>query len=947
MRSIPFRSWVERRPLGNHQVEFGLSNTASVTRLKLQVTVQATPRACFELLKDASRRPEFDLGCLEVSEMESCGENADLVRMVYSSQDAKKEELLEDEEHNVFIVCSRSVRCDLRPPKEGMYRGEVLPSGYLVTAVPDTNGKCSEITFLGQFSQSLFEKIQPHVVESAATEQLEGPDVAEGGLLRQDNVRVAWPTGAPPFSRPVEMEVMGQIWCGYFQLELLQLTIAVLTQSQLPAISTRVQLTEQQTSMMVKYDQRVSEVKAKARQALGTGQEGVAIIARNGETLLEHLTVKDAGLQNQDILAAHVADDDGGLLTWGDPAGGGDSRFIQMGLEGSVVTIFSTDSAFAALKADGGVITWGNPAAGGDCSAVEAQLRDITLVLGNHEAFVALKSNGGVVAWGNPAFGGDLGAAQPLLQSGVQRLSCTGSAFAAVKSDGRCVAWGNPHAGGATRYVYDQLQRDVSYVTANEHAFVAVRKDGSVVAWGDPQRGGDLSSVLVKLKQGATGGGSTREVKAQLRSKVIALYATQKAFAALKDTGNVISWGNESDGGDVLARPEDRGEVGRIFCTQHAFAAVDRAFGRAFLWILFALSPATSRSLDAAAIELIQDYGGDCDQVFAELVGISEVCGTAYAFAALKHDGSVVTWGHPAYGGEPGNCRSSLSSQVIRLFATRHAFAAVKRRLGLDRLAKQKRLEKELAKGPVSAVALDADPLADAPKPSMEDIEKGKQRKRITAAGRSMPPVDQRGRRRRRMLLHNRSPKTSHEGHVAAAEAPRRKTTAQARLICGSSWALCPPRSEFQRVFPGSPGPSREFPEFLRPEQPLALPPTTRSPRAVAPQETAELKASGDGQMLQTPKAREDLPEPEPEGTEGDEGEGKKCLEVTLQRLPGEAWGLCWHRTSFDEERLIFAGVDPNSPASQWQQEREHQGLPLLEPGDEQLGGIGRSSEIT
>lgn len=55
----------------------------------------------------------------------------------------------------------------------------------------------------------------------AATEQLEGPDVAEGGLLRQDNVRVAWPTGAPPFSRPVEMEVMGQIWCGYFQLELL------------------------------------------------------------------------------------------------------------------------------------------------------------------------------------------------------------------------------------------------------------------------------------------------------------------------------------------------------------------------------------------------------------------------------------------------------------------------------------------------------------------------------------------------------------------------------------------------------------------------------------------------------------------------------------------------------------------------------------------------------
>ena len=29
------------------------------------------------------------------------------------------------------------------------------------------------------------------------------------------------------------------------------------------------------------------------------------------------------------------------------------------------------------------------------------------------------------------------------------------------------------------------------------------------------------------------------------------------------------------------------------------------------------------------------------------LVGIYEICGTAYAFAALKHDGTVLTWGHP------------------------------------------------------------------------------------------------------------------------------------------------------------------------------------------------------------------------------------------------------------------------------------------------------------
>ena len=35
------------------------------------------------------------------------------------------------------------------------------------------------------------------------------------------------------------------------------------------------------------------------------------------------------------------------------------------------------------------------------------------------------------------------------------------------------------------------------------------------------------------------------------------------------------------------------------------------------------------------------------------LVGIYEICGTAYAFAALKHDGTVLTWGHPVAWHQP------------------------------------------------------------------------------------------------------------------------------------------------------------------------------------------------------------------------------------------------------------------------------------------------------
>ena len=40
----------------------------------------------------------------------------------------------------------------------------------------------------------------------------------------------------------------------------------------------------------------------------------------------------------------------------------------------NVVEVFSTDSAFAALKADGSVVTWGRSDKGGDSSAVSDDL---------------------------------------------------------------------------------------------------------------------------------------------------------------------------------------------------------------------------------------------------------------------------------------------------------------------------------------------------------------------------------------------------------------------------------------------------------------------------------------------------------------------------------------------------------------------------------------------
>ncbi|MFN6134423.1 MAG: RCC1 domain-containing protein [Synechococcaceae cyanobacterium] len=57
---------------------------------------------------------------------------------------------------------------------------------------------------------------------------------------------------------------------------------------------------------------------------------------------------------------------------------------------------------------------------------------------------------------------------------------------------------------------------------------------------------------------------------------------------------------------------------------------------------------------------------------------VSQIFSTADAFAALKADGSVVTWGNDFYGGDSCTVASRLRSGVSQVFSTEQAFAALK-----------------------------------------------------------------------------------------------------------------------------------------------------------------------------------------------------------------------------------------------------------------------------
>ena len=63
----------------------------------------------------------------------------------------------------------------------------------------------------------------------------------------------------------------------------------------------------------------------------------------------------NVGASWRDYNAFAALKTNGGVTTWGDSAAGGDSSQVSSSLSSGVSVIYSTDSAFAALKTDGSV----------------------------------------------------------------------------------------------------------------------------------------------------------------------------------------------------------------------------------------------------------------------------------------------------------------------------------------------------------------------------------------------------------------------------------------------------------------------------------------------------------------------------------------------------------------------------------------------------------------
>ena len=111
------------------------------------------------------------------------------------------------------------------------------------------------------------------------------------------------------------------------------------------------------------------------------------------------------------------------------------------------------------------------------------------------------------------------------------------------------------------------------------------------------------------------------------------------AFAAVKICGSVVTWGDETSGGDSDVVQERLNDVSWLAATSGAFAAI-KTNGCVVTW---------------GEPHGGGDSGADQEKLSS---GVQHVVGNTHAFLALTADGSLVTWGDPDCGGHYHDART-------------------------------------------------------------------------------------------------------------------------------------------------------------------------------------------------------------------------------------------------------------------------------------------------
>ncbi|CAE7407499.1 ANKRD50 [Symbiodinium sp. CCMP2592] len=412
----------------------------------------------------------------------------------------------------------------------------------------------------------------------------------------------------------------------------------------------------------------------------------------------------------------------GSVTAWGS-----DTTGVEASLTSEVYHIAATKSAFAALKNDGSVVTWPtSDTYGGDSSSVASQLQSgVIKLVGGLYAFGVLKDDGSALSWGDSRWGGAMttGASNEVsvaseVSSDVVDIFAIAHGIQALKADGSLVVWGSYTQGGSLLQPSDvsaSLASGVVNVGGNSHAVAALKDDGSIVTFGNSGKGGAvpsgaapyLTSGVLSIVNGHPRDGdhiavmksdgsavvwddssygvymNVKSVTVNMRAAAIlkndgtvevlgTVYKSGWAFAAVKSDGSVFAWGDSTRGGDLgSAASSLTNGVQLDYFNGHDFHVVNPDSDNFYIFD----SHDDKHAGDGTVATTGQYYFSQSDLEAGLGCCVTKVAGSDWAFAALKADGSVYSWG---YSLESDTSSVDLSANIVDVVSNSAGFAAVK-----------------------------------------------------------------------------------------------------------------------------------------------------------------------------------------------------------------------------------------------------------------------------
>jgi alpha-tubulin suppressor-like RCC1 family protein len=354
----------------------------------------------------------------------------------------------------------------------------------------------------------------------------------------------------------------------------------------------------------------------------------------------------------------------------------------------NIKSAHSNQSAFAVIDVSKNVYAWGSSDSGGIITYFTTQVRignatsgpflsNIESIYSTNTAFAAIDASKNVYAWGNTTTGGFAtlfatrvrignSTSGPFL-SNIESICSTNAAFAVIDISKNVYAWGPVGSGGISSSFATQLRienattgaflSNIESIYSNQSAFVAIDASKNVYVWGSSSSGGIATTFATQVRIGnATTG--------DFLSNIESIYSTESAFAAIDASKNIYAWGSTDYGGvesssfATQLRINDAitgtflSNIENVYSTLRAFAVID-ASKNVYAWGATAYAGVGSTSF-ATQVRIENATSGSF------LSNIESIYSNPFAFAVIDGSKNVYVWG----GSSSGGIAISFATQV-------------------------------------------------------------------------------------------------------------------------------------------------------------------------------------------------------------------------------------------------------------------------------------------